>query len=333
MDGDCPAATAALTALLLAAALFALLGVLRPAYTPPPLLSGDEVAARSQAADVRFGSTVRLLGYSLSGDRVRPGGEMSVTLCWEALAPSDENYAYFVHLLGPRESIVAARNTHPGLGRYPTGLWQVGDIFCDQVRLPVEEWAAAPAVYGLEVGWYDPQSDTRLPASDANGAPLGLVLLGRVKTVPPAYPAVAVPQRLDANLGDQVTLLGYDAASTVVRSGQPLTLTLYWAAQAPVDTDYTVFVHLAAPSGPPYAQDDGQPQHGTYPTGFWDVGETVTDTHTLLVPAGLPAGEYTVVAGMYRLETLERLPWLDASGGVRGDAVPVVTITVAGGGE
>ncbi len=322
-------AAATLAASMFILATLALVGVLRPAYTPPPLLSAEEVAARTQPADVRFGDTIHLVGYSLSSDRVRPGSEIVVTLCWQAIAATDENYAYFVHLLGPQESIVGARNTHPGLGRYPTSRWRPGDAFCDLLHVPVETWAPAPAVYSLEVGWYDPQSDERLPASDASGAPLGLVLLSRVKTVKPTYPAVAVPNQVDANLGDQITLLGYDIAQTTVHDSQPLTVTLYWTTQAPVPADYTVFVHLAAPAGPPYAQDDTQPQGGAYPTSFWDVGEVITDVHTLSIPTGLSPGEYHLLVGMYILESGERLPAFDRQGTrLPADAVPIGSLEV-----
>jgi hypothetical protein len=93
--------------------------------------------------------------------------------------------------------------------------------------------------------------------------------------------------------------------------------------------DYTVFLHLAAPDGPPYAQADGQPRYGAYPTSFWDVGEVVTDHRTVVVPVDLPPGEYPLVSGMYLLETGERLPWLAPDGNPQGDAVPLLPLTVS----
>ncbi|MBN1955225.1 MAG: glycosyltransferase family 39 protein [Anaerolineae bacterium] len=309
-------------------AVYALVAVLRPAYAPPPLLSPTQVAARSEPADVRFGDAIRLAGYRLERNRALPGQVVEVTLCWEARDEMAENYAYFVHFLGSQQRIVGARDTHPGLSRYPTRRWSPGDLFCDQVGVPVAEWAPTRAVYGVEVGWYDPASGERLPAYDANGAPLGLVLLDRLKVLPTAYPAVEVPHRLDANLGDQVTLLGYALSQDTICPAQPLTVTLYWAAQAPPPADYTVFLHLTTPDAPPHAQADGQPQNGAYPTSFWDVGEVVTDVRVLSIPADLPAGDYSLLAGMYLLETGQRLPWLAADRTVQGDAVPVATVSI-----
>jgi len=318
----------------LALALFALLGVLRPAYAPPAMRSVEKIQARTQAADLRFGDSIRLVGYAIDRDRVLQGGEVAVTLCWEALAPMEADYAYFVHVLGPEESKVGARDTHPGLGRYPTSRWAKGDAFCDVVRVPVETWAPAPAVYDVAVGWYlyqEGQVKEHLPAFDAGGAPLELVVLDKIKVRPESYTAVEVPNRLDGDLGGQVTLLGYEADELEVAPGEAVGVTLYWAAQAPVPADYTVFLHLAASEGSPYAQADGQPQHGAYPTSFWDAGEVVHDPRTIVVPADLPPGDYPLVAGMYLLETGERLPWLAPDGNVQGDSVPLAVLTVRAG--
>jgi hypothetical protein len=157
---------------------------------------------------------------------------------------------------------------------------------------------------------------------------LELVTLGKIKVKPKEYATVEVPNQLDADLGDQVVLLGYDVDKLAAVQGEAVNVTLYWVAQAPVPVDYTVFLHLAAATGPPHAQDDCQPQRGGYPTSFWDVGEVVVDMHTILIPPDLPSGEYPLVAGVYLLETGQRLHWLAPDGEVQGDAVPLAMVTV-----
>jgi 4-amino-4-deoxy-L-arabinose transferase-like glycosyltransferase len=329
---------AGLAVAMLALAIFALVGVLWPAYAPPAKLSVDQVQRRARPADLRFGASpggsIRLLGYDVDRDRVLPGGEVAVTLCWEALAPMEEDFVYYVHIIGPGEDKAGARDTHPGLGRYPTGRWSPGDRFCDVVRVSVSEEAAAPAVYDVVVGWYRYEEGTihgHLPAYAADGTPLELVTLGRVKVRPKAYETVEPPNRLGADLGGQVTLLGYDVDRLKVASGESVNITLYWEARVAVPADYTVFLHLPSPDGPPFAQADGQPQHGAYPASFWDVGEVVADPRTIVVPADLPPGDYSLVAGMYLLETGVRLPWLAPDGKAQGDAVPLLTLTVRPG--
>jgi hypothetical protein len=53
---------------------------------------------------------------------------------------------------------------------------------------------------------------------------------------------------------------------------------------------------------------DSQPLGGYFPTSQWPAGEIVTDMVRLPLPAELPSGRYTLITGMYLLETLERLP-------------------------
>jgi hypothetical protein len=304
---------------------------IRPAYAQPPRLSDEEVASRSDPINVRFGDNIRLMGFSLGPQSAVPGEEVSATLCWKAIARTAENYAYFVHFLGPNESIVGARDTHPGLGRFPTSQWTAGDAFCDVVRIPVAEEASAPAIYDVEIGWYEPETGDRLPARGADGSPLELVTVSTIEIISGEQDSVEPPNRVNAELGESVALLGYamGGEGSQVTPGGAVDITLYWQARSSLTSNYTVFVHLASPFSSPYAQDDGQPRRGTYPTSYWDVGQVVTDVHTLVVPDDLPPGPYPLVAGMYLLETGERLPAFDRNGErLPADAVLLTDIEV-----
>ena len=130
-----------------------------------------------------------------------------------------------------------------------------------------------------------------------------------------------VPNRVDAWLGDAIQLLGYEVASRQ----RTLDVTLYWRASAPVGDDYTVFVQLLGPDGRLVAQHDGQPLYGYLPTGEWSPGEVIPDRHPLPLPPPeeLPSGRYQLVAGMYALDTLERLP---ARSG--GDSVALMWVEI-----
>jgi 4-amino-4-deoxy-L-arabinose transferase-like glycosyltransferase len=322
---------AILAGALLCAAAASPFVAIRPAYAQPPLLSDEEVASCSDAINVRFGDGIQLVGFGLRPQSVSRGAEASATLCWKALAPTMENYAYFVHFLGPNESIVGARDTHPGLGRFPTSQWTPGDSFCDVVRVPVAEEAAAPAVYDVEIGWYEPETGDRLPVQGADGSPIELVTVGKIEILPEREITGEPPNRIGADLGERVTLLGYglDGGGSQVASGETIDVTLYWQARSLLTANYTVFLHLASAASSPHAQDDGQPRDGTYPTSYWDVGQVVVDGHTLLVPDDLPPGQYPLVVGMYLLETGERLPAYDMAGErLPADAVPLTEIEV-----
>jgi len=114
------------------------------------------------------------------------------------------------------------------------------------------------------------------------------------------------PRPVNATMGDVALLLGYDAAPT--RGADALDVTLYWFALRDVAANYKTFVHLLGPDGGVIAQHDGDPGGGFTPTSRWRSGELIADRHRVPTPAGLPAGEYGLKAGMYQPEPLRNLP-------------------------
>ena len=92
---------------------------------------------------------VRLLGYTL-----RPSqSDLALTLYWQAVVPPTEDYTLFVHLLGEDGRLLAQWDGQPVAGLYPTSAWPVGEIFTQQVRLPLPA-AAPPGRYDLLAGMY-----------------------------------------------------------------------------------------------------------------------------------------------------------------------------------
>jgi hypothetical protein len=118
----------------------------------------------------------------------------------------------------------------------------------------------------------------------------------------PTYPlneAFGVPSQLRllaAGLPDSAT------------AGDTIPLALAWQALGHIDQDYTVFVHLRAPSGQTVAQLDFQPFDGAFPTSHWPLGQTIEETRLWTLPANLPRGPYILVTGLYQVDTLTRLP-------------------------
>jgi hypothetical protein len=118
---------------------------------------------------------------------------------------------------------------------------------------------------------------------------------------------------VDYALGDQVTLLGYGPPEMAESAKDVLQVTLLWRAEAEMDDSYTVFVHLFDAAGQKVGQGDGPPAMGDYPTTFWSPGETLVDTHPVMLDGPFPADGYLLV-GMYRLEDGSRLPAYAATG-------------------
>jgi 4-amino-4-deoxy-L-arabinose transferase-like glycosyltransferase len=128
--------------------------------------------------------------------------------------------------------------------------------------------------------------------------------------------------RRSAQFGNVVELLGYELAPgeprnritpleganvRVIASGEGLQINLYWRALAEIHHDYTLFIHVYDSSSQRVAQRDLPPRYYDYPTSRWRAGEIVIDQADVPLPS-LPAGEYTLLIGLYNAETGERLP-------------------------
>ena len=202
----------------------------------------------------------------------------------------------------------------PVYDTYPFTDWATPAYLIDRQtwRVP-EELVSGRYIYQLDV-------------LDAAGAvlysadlgPLTVTQTERLFTPPP----VATP--LDATLGEDIRLLGYELAG----EGREVGLTLVWQAIAPPSEDYTVFVHLLNPDGTCCAwQSDAMPQGGAYPTSRWLAGEVVIDMYGIVIPDDAPPGEYALEVGLYLPETGARLP-VAVDGAAVGDAVGLRPLVV-----
>ena len=125
-----------------------------------------------------------------------------------------------------------------------------------------------------------------------------------------------------ARFGAGVELLGTEVTAA---DGGRVRVRLIWRATAPVDEDYTVFLHYLR-DGERIAQGDSRAAGGHYPTTAWRPGDVVCDDH-FLVGIGEPQpGRDRLRFGLWRPESGARLPILDEAGNPAGDwlEVPVV---------
>jgi hypothetical protein len=296
--------------------------VIRPAFAPPELVSSAEAASTVRPVDLVYGGAARLLGVDVDGTSVNPGSTMMVRACWEAVLPVEQDYTVFLHLVGRDNARVAERYTYPGLGRFPTSLWPVGQAFCDVYRVPVEEWAPVPELYDLLIGLFDASTGERLAAQGARGDVGRFPAVAQVRVAPERSVSASPERPLEVRLGEQVTLVGY-RLSGPIRSRASLTVTLYWRADAPPDGEYKVFVHLLDETGQLLAQHDGAPRYGRYPTSAWRAGDVIPDEHVLEVPPLAPGQHPSLVAGMYHADTLVRLPVSGPGGPVPDSVIPL----------
>lgn len=145
------------------------------------------------------------------------------------------------------------------------------------------------------------------------------------------YRPAPLQRESTADFSGRLYLLGYRLESNgqpvkgTIQPGQSLCVSLLWQAQQPLarEEDYTVFVHLLDARGQCWAQHDGRPLDGLYPTYLWTKGEMVRDRHCLSLPADLPEGRYIIQVGLYTLATGKRLALAHGA-----DSLPMAAVFV-----
>ena len=295
-------------------------------YAQPDLLTEAEAMAQiDNPANLVFGEGIRLLGTAVSPPEVMTGETVNITACWQALAAMDQNYTRYIRLLDHEQNSLGQRDTYPGLGAFPTTLWQVGDLFCDTTPIQVAKNLPLPVVAEIEIGYRNLATDEILPV-----APVNRAVVGQVKIRPSAPPPTPIlQQKIDARFEQGITLIGYNWSMENTAVNNTIAVELIWQASGPLPHSYTVFAHLLDKNGQLIAQDDSLPRDGAYPTAFWADGDLIVDTHHLTLPSDAPPGATSLRVGLYRLEDFSRLPRL--FGSETNDSVefagPVVTKT------
>jgi hypothetical protein len=287
---------AALVAVAMASlAVYALLGVLAPAFAPPRPLSPREIVSIPRPPDspagVDFEGKARLLGYRVSAQQVDPLDTVEVTLYWQALARTDRNLVVFVHVLSDVGTMIAQRDSYPGLGRYPSTAWDPGVAFADTLRVRIPEAAYAPDAGYVQVGLYQ-QEGPRLSTDDGRDA----VRLARIALRP--RPG-GVPNPISVNFGDKLALVGYALDRRVAQPGDTIRLTLYWRALRSMNVNYDLFVHVLGEENQIWANTDGPLTDRATCTNRWQPGALVEETRELRLVDATPSDFYDIELGLH----------------------------------
>ncbi len=206
-----------------------------------------------------------------------------------------------------------------------------------RLMFPAISAIAVLLVWGWS-GWL-PRRYGALPGWAVGVGMLALAAAAPFAYIAPAYarpPLLAesdlarVPHRLDVTFGGRMRLWGYDTDADTVRPGDRVRLTLYWQAVAPMERDYSVFVHLLDEADLVIAQGDSYPGRGNFPTSAWRVGEAIADTYELTVSStAFAPGAARFEVGLYDFATGQRLAVADSDGRPRGDNVRFHRVAVA----
>jgi len=136
---------------------------------------------------------------------------------------------------------------------------------------------------------------------------VSLVILGSYDYLSPRFTDLRVGGSPVAVVNNEVVLLAYQRDGPL-RHGATVRLALWWQSLRPMETDYTVFVHIVDQEGTIWAQRDSMPADGEKPTSSWRLGEIIEDTYEMAIDVDGPREGYTVEVGLYDQSTGARLP-------------------------
>jgi uncharacterized membrane protein len=274
-------------------------------------------------AQVDFGNgRLYLLGYDLADD---PDNGVSFRFYWQSSGSLPENLRLWPLVYDDLGRLLIDPTQAPLVAAlwYPPSAWRPGEVVVTET-LPQR----LPDVFhlGLAAGPDDGFGDTARRYLIDPGASEGIWLhpvgrwlqlasfqrKGPVLKHLPARPTLRKLAPMEASFGQTLRLTGYWIEQVRLTSGSALPILLEWTAERPPQRDLTVFIHLLAPDGRLVAQSDATPTWLTpAPSSQWPAGQSLLDQHTVLLPADLPPGSYTLALGLYDSDTLDRLPLPD----------------------
>jgi hypothetical protein len=141
-----------------------------PAWSPPaPLVATDRLPVPDGA--VNFDDRIALTTVERPDGPLVPGGTLTVTLHWLALAAPDRDYTRFVQVADSSDTLHGQEDSWPLQGTWPTSQWQAGQVVVERVTVPLS--ADLPdGPLRLYLGWYWLGDMRRLPVLDPTGMPI-----------------------------------------------------------------------------------------------------------------------------------------------------------------
>lgn len=268
-------------------AVWGLVVVIPQAYaTTGPV---QTIPAGATPLQAEMGQGLQLLAVEIETATARPGDDVILTLYWQANTPLTAPPVVETRLLGRDYAPIGEVIGYHGRGLSPANSWATGQIMADRFTIRLAANAQAPTLVR--------------PFVQVDG--LQEVQAGELLLLPAVWPA-AIPPLIQFEGGLELAAVVVDPPTA--RPEQTITVNLTWQTTGSPGRDLTTFVHLLDPANNPIAQGDRPPLNGNYPTRLWQAGQQFTDQYELLVPAGAPAGSYTIWLGLYDPLTSLRQP-------------------------
>ena len=282
---------------------------------------------------VQWGDALQLTHYELFAGNFAPGESYGLTVHVRQSERLDENINRLLRVVHESGYVLLREDGFPnGL---TTSELPPDSLIGEKLSIPVPS-DAPPGLYRIELSFYSPRTLDRLPVTSVSTGELlaepyilDYFVVGERKLLP------SQPLDPPAQLNEAIQLSGVDflaengevaAEEMSYRPGERVHVRLHWRATDFVYADYTGFVHLVGADGL-IAQHDQPPLAGFLPTSHWSSGLALADDYTFEIPADTPPGAYPLHAGLYDLDTLERLP-ITRDGELVGDSMVIATVTV-----
>jgi len=241
------------------------------------------------------------LGFDLLTTTAQPDGEsLRLDLRWRATAELPLNYVLALRMRDADGNELAALDTQPNAGFYPTALWRPGQAVPDSLRLSLPA-GLPPAAYTVTVSPYDPLTL----------APLGTAAFSVAWHAPlPLPPAAPRWPLTDALALDRLEL------PTLATQGESLELVAHWVTVTAPTENLRARWTLTSVSG---AHIETVPLAPGSAPRAWAAQAQYVGRARLALPADLAPGTYTL-----------RVQLVNERGDLVGDEAQVGVVEVVG---
>lgn len=291
-----------------------------PAFEQPHrAMSLSDGARVRDPISIMHGDTLEVIGISHIEDNWLRGRSYTLRVLTRALKPTGKNYTLRLDLYDQQgRSLQIAVDATPEL---PTSQWVSGRVFAQNVLVPVWPLTPAPTLTLLKVSWIDPDTDAALD-THCDGQPCDGRLPG-----PPVELNKDDTRPFDgaplAQFDDDLALARAALPNATLAAGQTLTVSLVWQALRQQPGAVTEFVHVVDAGGALVAQSDGPPNDGRFPPQLLRNRQFMPSVKVIALPATLQPGHYRVRVGLYRPDSLARLPAQSGGAALPDDLVDV----------
>ncbi|MCP4537087.1 MAG: hypothetical protein GY832_08060 [Chloroflexi bacterium] len=289
-------------------AWWTVLQILPGFFAPPPRYPDTDVIQPDHLLDATFGDSVQVRGYNIVMNDDTQEPTLDVTLYWQALASMTEDYVMALQLASPVPGDTTLRwnyNSWPGHGNYPTSAWQPGEVIMDHYRFRLPEANFSTQIWDVHIALYQRETGERLRVQ-VTGKDTGDRLILTQLRIPGNQPLCPEDGliTLQIRFGETIAL----THAAVIPEPDGSRVELCWKALQPIQTDYTVFVHLQDAPGALISTGDGPPMQGAFPTSMWHPGDSVLDVHHLMPTSGNDEQGKHITIGLYNPKDGSRLP-------------------------